>query len=328
MNYIGIDISKDSFVVAFPSENNFQMETFENNPKGIQKFIKKINQETDHCILEATGNYSTLLLYLLDKQGFRVSLLNPKQTHFFAKMMLSVAKTDLSDAVRIALYGQKMNPPLYKMPSENLLLLKQKRAAIRQLKKQKIASQNLKHSLEVLPLIDKKTMKVVSQTISFLELKISELEKELVDLAQSQFDKQIKLLTSIKGIGITLATSLVIATGGFSLFENPKQISRFLGICPTYQQSGSSLNIKGSINKNGDTNLRTMLYVASWSAVRYNQACKETYNRLKINGKPSKVALIAVANKLIRQAFAVVKSEMPYQDGVVSKNPNQNLINI
>lgn len=156
MNYIGIDISKDTFVAAFPSGNNFQTQTFENNPKGIKKFIQKLNKETDHCIMEATGNYSTLLLYLLDKQGFKVSLINPKQPHFFAKMNLSVVKSDPSDACRLSLYGQMAEPALYKMPSENLLLLKQKRTAIRQLKKQKIACQNLKKSLEILPVIDKK----------------------------------------------------------------------------------------------------------------------------------------------------------------------------
>ena len=126
---------------------------------------------------------------------------------------------------------------------------------------------------------------------------------------------------------MTVATSLIIATGGFSFFENPKQISRYIGICPTYQQSGTSVNIKGSINRNGDTSLRSMMFLASITAIRCNSACKEFYTNLKDKGKPSKLALIAVANKLIRQAFAVVKSEIPYQDGFVSLAPNQKQIN-
>ncbi|MBS6832874.1 MAG: transposase, partial [Clostridiales bacterium] len=62
-------------------------------------------------------------------------------------------------------------------------------------------------------------------------------------------------------------------------------------------------NIKGHINRNGDEHLRSLLYVASWTALRYNAACRECYIRLKANGKPSKVALIAVANKPLRIKF-------------------------
>ena len=46
--------------------------------------------------------------------------------------------------------------------------------------------------------------------------------------------------------------------------------------------------------------------------------CKETYERLRARGKSGKVAIIAVANKLIRQMFAVVTSNRPYIDGYVS----------
>ncbi|MGI6884868.1 transposase, partial [Bacteroides sp. KG156] len=80
-------------------------------------------------------------------------------------------------------------------------------------------------------------MKALDKTISFLASQIESLESELADLASSEFDRQVKLLTSIKGIGITLATALIVATGGFSYFNNAKQVSRFIGICPTYQQS-------------------------------------------------------------------------------------------
>ena len=135
------------------------------------------------------------------------------------------------------------------------------------------------------------------------------------------FDKQLKALTSIKGIGVTLATALIVATGGFTYFENAKQLSRFIGICPTIEQSGSSINIRGHINRNGDEHLRSMLYVAAWSASKYNKGCKECYDRLRTNGKPGKVAMVAVANKLVRQAFAVVKSNKSYIDGFVSTKP-------
>lgn len=170
----------------------------------------------------------------------------------------------------------------------------------------------------MLPFHDKNGMKTLDKTISFLVSQIESLEPELVDLASSEFDRQVKLLTSIKGIDITLVTVLIVATEGFSYFNNTKQVSCFIGICPIYQQSGTSVHIKGGVNRNGDASLRSLLYVASWSALRDNTTCKECYARLKANGKPSKVALIAVANKFVRQAFTVIKLDAPYVDGFVS----------
>ena len=88
-----------------------------------------------------------------------------------------------------------------------------------------------------------------------------------------------------------------------------------------YQQSGTSIHVKGHINRNGDPYLRAQLYVASWSMIKYNTACKELYTRLKERGKSGKLALGAVINKSIRQCFAVVKHDTDYQDGFVSEKP-------
>jgi len=65
--------------------------------------------------------------------------------------------------------------------------------------------------------------------------------------------------------------------------------------------------------------LRSLLYIASWSAIRFNKSCKDFYERLKERGKPGKVALIAVANKLIRQVFAIMRDHTFYVDGHLSK---------
>lgn len=256
---------------------------------------------------------------MLSDHKIAVSLLNPKQIKHFARMMLTVTKTDHVDAKLIALYGEKMQPPLFNMPTETIIVLKQKKVILRQLKKQSISLNNLKESFNVLPKVDIDSLKVLNKTAKFIEKQILDIEADLSNITKEVFGEQIKALTSIKGIVITLATSLIISTGAFAQFENSKQLSRYIGICPTYQQSGSSIKIKGAINRNGNSDLRAILYLASWSAIKYNTACKETYERLKANGKPSKIALIAVANKLVRQAFAICKAETLYIDGYTSK---------
>lgn len=318
MTYIGIDVSKDTFVVAYSSDKNSKTKVFKNTTKGIHEFITTISKDEHHCVMEATGNYSALLVYLLSEAGITTSLENPLKVKNFARAMLSTVKTDEIDARLIVLYEEKMQPAPYRLRSDAILTLKQKRTVIRQLKKQLIATRNLKGSMEVLPFFDAKCKKSIEKTIAFLEKQVKELEENLTTLARSEYKKQMDLLTSIKGIGVTLAAALIMATGGFTYFDNAKQLTRHLGLSPTYQQSGTSVNFKGHINRNGDSSLRGQLYVAAFASLRCNTECKACYDRLRSNGKPGKVAVIAVANKLIRQAFAVVTQEKPYVDGYVS----------
>ena len=321
MTYIGIDISKiskDTFVVVYSPQKASKTKTFKNTTKGIHEFIQTISKEEHHCVMEATGNYSALLVYLLSEAGITTSLENPLKVKNFARVMLSTVKTDEIDARLITLYGEKMQPAPYKLRSDAILTLKQKRTVIRQLKKQLTATKNLKGSMETLPFFDPKCKKTIEKTITFLEKQIKYLEEDLSTLANSEYKKQMSLLTSIKGIGVTLAVALIMATSGFTYFDNTKQLTRYLGLSPTYQQSGTSVNFKGHINRNGDSYLKSQLYVAAFVSLRCNTECRACYDRLRSNGKPGKVTVVAVANKLIRQAFAVVTQETSYIDGFVS----------
>ena len=318
MKYVGIDVSKATFVAAYSSEKGSKTRSFTNDTKGIRQFIKTVSRDEHHCVLEATGNYSALLVYLLSEAGITTSLENPLKIKNFAKAMLSTVKTDEIDARLIALYGERMHPAPYKLKSESLLLLKQKRTVIRSLKKQLIATRNLRESLEVLPRIDSKCRRTVDKTIEFLEKQLKAMEEDLNTQSQSEYKKQMDLLTSIKGIGMTLAAALIITTGGFTYFDNAKQLTRYLGLSPTYQKSGTSVNVRGHINRNGDPTLRGQLFMAAMSSTKTNAECKACYERLRANGKSGKLAIVAVANKLVRQAFAVVTQERPYIDGYVS----------
>ena len=317
MSYVGIDISKDSFVVAFSSASKSKTITYQNDDKGIEKFINTLDKKQHHCVMEATGNYGVNLLYHLCEQEIKVSLINPKQSNFLSKMKLSTAKTDNKDARLLVEYGEKMNPEVYKMPSDKIILLKQKQTVLTHLIKQRTASKNQLKSLELLNKKDNLAIDMLKNNIDNLDKLINNLEKDIVSITEEEFEKQVQLLTSIKGIGKKVATTLVIITNGFSFFENPKQLSRYIGICPTYQQSGKSLNYNGHINRNGHSTLRGQLFIASWSATKYNSSCKALFERLREEGKPWKLAQIAVCNKLIRQAFAVIKSGVAYIDGHV-----------
>ena len=226
MTYIGIDVSKDTFVVAYSPEKNSKTRTFKNTTRGIHEFIRTISKDEHHCVMEATGNYSALLVYLLSEAGITTSLENPLKVKNFARAMLSTVKTDEIDARLIALYGEKMNPAPYRLRSDAILTLKQKRTVIRQLKKQLIATRNLKGSMEVLPFFDAKCKKSIEKTIAFLEKQVKDLEEDLSSLARSEYKKQMDLLTSVHPpFGIVADLS---AVRYFSQFQRSHQPQRGL----------------------------------------------------------------------------------------------------
>lgn len=129
-----------------------------------------------------------------------VSMVNPKQINHFAKMMLSVTKTDNLDAKLIAMYGEKMKPDIYKIPSLDIQRLRQKRTLLRQFKKQLRMLLNVQESFLALPKVDDTANKALKKSIAFIEKQIQELNLDIVAVTRNEFSKQLDHLTSIKGI--------------------------------------------------------------------------------------------------------------------------------
>lgn len=309
--YVGIDVSKDTLVVALPqTATSWKVRSVRNAPDAIRKLINELPNSA-HVVLEATGSYSVLLTYLLCQAQVAVSVINPKQSHHFAQLQLAVTKTDDSDAVLLARYGQLVQPPCYTMESEVLLRLKQKRTLLRHFKKQQRSLANLQHAFSPLPVQDEQVAKNLQQLLTQFDRTIAEVTAEIEQLTVQHFPDQLRRLTSIQGISTTIATALIEVTSGFAQFHSAKALAKYVGVVPMIYQSGKSQVNKG-ICKTGDPHLRGMLYMASWSAIRYNKPCRELYQRLKAAGKAPKVALIAVVNKLLRQAFAVVKFDQDF----------------
>lgn len=318
--YVGIDVGKDTLAVAIPKNNGkYKNKTVSNDEAGIAKLIEELQPHDCHCTVEATGVYGRLVAFMLYDAGIDVSVINPKQYKYFASMMLQTTKTDAIDAAILSSYGERMQPPLFTPPSRKVLEIKQKIALINQLRKNHAAIRNLSMSMGHDVVRDESTKSRTALIMEMLEVQIKGIEDEIFDATQEEFEKAMDLATSVVGIGKKTASSIIMATNAFTSFESAKQVSKFLGLAPVYRQSGTSVDYNAGINRSGAPYIRAQLYICTWSAIRYNNACRQMYERLKGNGKPSKVALIAVANKLIRQLFAVVKSGIPFDNNYAEK---------
>lgn len=154
----------------------------------------------------------------------------------------------------------------------------------------------------------------MNNSIEQLRLGKEILESEIERLALEEFEQTIECLTSIPGIGIKTAIMLIVITDNFKKFEHHKQLIAFVGFSPRIYESGSSVRGRSSICKMGKSQIRKLLYLCSWSAKRWNKKRKEMYERLITKGKAERVAKIALANKLLKQAFAIGKNKEKYRE--------------
>jgi transposase len=178
------------------------------------------------------------------------------------------------------------------------------------------------HAQELVPSENKASIKAIKALLKNVDTQIKKLEAEQKKLIKETNPETYELATSVVGIGTKAATALSAYYGDLSQFEDHKQIVASVGINPKPQESGTSLNISSGISKRGNKRLRTLFYMAALSASKHNKACAKLYKRLIKKGKHKKTALIAVANKLIKQVFAVVKSKVIFDNNYCKNKKN------
>jgi transposase len=304
----GIDISKDSFDVMDCSGKYYQ---FDNNIKGFIKFLKLLGSNS-HCVMEATGYYHYQLAYFLVDNHIPVSVENPLSIKRFIQMKLSRIKTDRSDAKMICLYGQEQELKLWAGYSKNQMESLQLIRLLDTYTKQSTALQNKVQAEQTLGNPSKLVVGSLKRSLKNIAKEVVIVETRLLELVKSEYQEVLTKLESIPGIGRKTAMLLVVLTDGFNRFENSSQLCSFCGLTPVIRQSGSSVKGRSRISKIGNAKLRNLLFMCSFTACKCNKACREIYNRITEKGKSKKLALIAVCNKLLRQAFAIAKSGIEY----------------
>jgi transposase len=309
MTYVGVDISKGSFDAYTQGLGGRQ---FSNDDTGFKLFKKWIGDSV-HVVMEASGPYYLRLAHDLHQSGIVVSVVNPLVIRRFCQMNLQRAKTDRKDAMAIFQFGQLTTPSAWSPAPHHLQQLIQLQGVMEQLSKQLVSTQNSIGTLKQYPEMSKQALEALKQVEQTQRKQIAHLEKQIMDLTKTHYQSEFSSLTSIPGIGRKTAMLLIVSTDGFTRFDNVKQVIAYTGIAPRIFQSGKTINKKPKISKLGMADLRRSLFMCSLQAIKCNDACKRFYERLRQKGKAAKVALMAVCNKLLRQAFAIVKKKALFQ---------------
>jgi transposase len=317
----GIDISHTKLDVCY--QNNlgelFHLQVGNNN-QGFAKIMEHTGRDY-HFVMEATGVYYIRLAFYLHEQGCKQSVVNALSIKRYIQMHLERNKSDKKDAAWICRYAIEQNPPYWEMPDSEYFESKQLYNTIREYTEQIKRFNNQLHSLKLLPVPSKDTIKSLEKVNKQLEKEIKVLEVKLQTLLEQWQPQQLKSVGSIKGIGKRATAMLIVFTQGFKYTHSHRQLISFAGLSPTEYSSGSSIYGRPRIYKRGGKNLRDVLYMCSMNAIKTNTACKTLYERLKANGKTGKQALIAVCNKLLKQVYAVVKNNSLYQPNYCSAKP-------
>jgi transposase len=312
-NYTGIDISKLFFDVAVPIEGKYRHLKFGNDETGFGELIRVLPLGT-HIVMEASGPYYLRLACFLAGRNIAVSVVNPLVIRRFSQMRMTRAKTDRKDAVMIAEYGRTERPGAWQVPKRHVVALQQMETVLNGLTKERTSLNNQLESFRCGGMLDGKLERVLERELGHRDGLITEINQSMEALALQHYAQMLGNLESIPGMGKKTAMALIVLSGGFDRFDDHRKLSSYIGICPRLFESGTSVRGRSRICKMGMSRARALLYICAWSAKRCNKACRALYERLVNKGKPKKVALIAVANKLLKQALAIAKQKTKYNE--------------
>ena len=304
--WVGIDVSKHHWDVAIAGKKSTYH--FNADSTGGKKLLAFLDQTQPVLVcLEATGGMEALLAQLLHQQGWKVSVVNPRQVRDFARAQGQLAKTDRLDTQVIALFAAKMNPKPTEPPSENQAKLRSLRARRRQVSNALVQEKN---RLGVT--LDLDARRFIQEAIDFYQQQLLDLDQQIEELIQqdAQFQKQLSLLTSVPGVGKTTAAALMADCPELGKL-NRRQAARLSGLAPINRDSGT-LRGKRMIG-GGRASIRQGLFMATLVATRHNPTIRAFYQQLLARGKAKMTALTACMRKLLLILNAILKENQPWK---------------
>lgn len=293
-----IDVGKRQLEVALGSAG--EQFTEPNEPRAIKRLTKRLADAGCERVLLEGGSYQTLLVAALRAAELPVVIINPRRVREFAKSIGRLAKTDQLDARMLALYGERLEPPLRELPDEQSQALRALWVRREQLIEMLVMEQNrLEHAPKTL-------QSSLCAHIDYLRKEIKQAEDNLDrTVRNSPLWDRYEVLTSVPGVGPILSVALLADLPELGRL-NRREIAALAGVAPFNRDSGSLHGVRAI--EGGRGRLRRVMFVATLAAVRCNPLLKPFYRRLRAAGKPAKVAIIAAMRKLLTILNLMVKT--------------------
>jgi transposase len=278
-----------------------------NTEAGIAALVERLQAvQPELIVLEPTGGYERLLVSALAQAGLPVAVINARQVRDFAKATGQLAKTDALDAQVLAHFAEAVHPTPRALPDEQTQELEAVLERRRQLIGMRTAEKNRLHTAP------KAVRAGVKAHIAWLEGELATIDAELDALLHRSpvWRQQEDLLRSVPGIGPVVALTLLAELPELARLDRRK-LAALVGVAPLNRDSGS-LRGKRTI-WGGRGSVRSTLYMATLTAIRYNPVIRAFYERLCAAGKAKKTALTACMRKLLTILHAILVRRTPWR---------------
>ena len=301
----GVDVGKDFLDVSIvPLGRTFRVS---NALAGIRTAVNRLQRAgVTRVVLESIGTYGMRLVRALADAGFEVGIVDPKRIKALRLAEGGRAKTDRLDAELIARFALLMSDAARPIPDAKALEIRALSARRRQVVEMAAMEKTrLKQALD--PEIAESCRILIDQLNAERHRIEQKLQQHL--LAEPDNVDRAALLQSIPGIGPTIAMTLMSDMPELGTMDR-KAVASLAGLAPHPNESGMRTGIRHI--QGGRPCVRTALYMAALTAARSDNGFKSEYQALRASGKPTKVALIAIARKLVVAANAILKAGQPW----------------
>jgi len=303
---IGIDVSKHS--LEWTHTSNGTIEHARNEPRPIAQLVRRLlTLDLERIVVESTGGYERGIVLKLAEAGLPVVVVNPRRVRSFGQGMGILAKTDAIDARLLALFGEKVEPPIRPILQGTDRLLADLVARRRQLVAMVVAEKNRRDTAS------ESVRRTIDSLLASLAALVQKLDRKIDQVLHQDIERAElgELLQTVPGVGPGVSRTLLIDLPELGHLGR-RQISSLVGVAPFARDSGTVRGIRKI--RGGRASVRTALYLAAMTGSRFNPVLKELYDRLRQAGKPPKLAFVAVARKLLTILNAIARDRVAWQN--------------
>ncbi len=317
----GIDCSKKDFAVTFSVSDQHQeikhlsSRKFSNNDGGFDEFKnwiekRKIEEVPLFFVMEATGVYHEHLAYYLHKQQYKFSVVLPKRAKDFSKTLPIKKITDKIASQYLAIMGLEKKLNLWVAPDLIYVELKHLTREKEQIQSQIVVLKNFMEAEKSSYGMHKNSLERFNQTLILLQNQKAEILKEIKALISQ--DKELKgkmeKLTSIPGVGLITASTVIGETNGFSQTLNKRQLVSYCGYDVINHESGTSINTKARMSKRGNKHVRKAMHMPALCSIRHEEKSKATFTRIVSKTGIKMKGVVAVQRKLLVLLYTLWKN--------------------
>lgn len=329
---VGIDVAQKELVVCLGrmtdewSPELFAFKSFANNVKGfnaLENWVKKLaNPDVSvRFVMEATGVYHESLAYYLFGQGYAISVVLPNKISNYFRTLEVKTITDQTASQAITLFGLERKLEDWKRPNVVFKRLRQLVRERDQLVQERTIVKNQLHAEKSEAEPGSSSMMRMKKRITLLDKQETEIKEEIQSIVKkdTSTNDAVKLISTIPGIGLLTAVTVLSETNGFELIRNKRQLTSYAGLDVVQKQSGTSVQGKPRISKKGNKYLRKAMYLPALSVIRCDERFKAIFARVVVKNGIKMKAGVAVQRKLLEMTYTIYKTNQPYDKDYFKK---------